>query len=110
MIATSRKRGYSAETIIDTATVKATSAASRSGTSSHVHVGDTPEATTNTITTTTFSARLNTLVSTTASGMTSRGNCVFRTIDSWATIDPTALPVASENTPNTTMFASSSTG
>ena len=61
-------------------------------------------------TTTRFSARLKKLVSTTASGMTRRGNCVLRTTASWLTIDPTAVPVASWKKPKSTTLSSSSTG
>ena len=50
------------------------------------------------------------MVSTTASGITSRGNCVLRTTPSCATIDVTAMPVASWKKPNSTMLNSSSTG
>ena len=39
MIARSRKRGYSDDTIIDTAVVRTISATSSSGNSSHVHIG-----------------------------------------------------------------------
>ena len=49
-------------------------------------------------------------MSTTASGITSRGNCVLRTTDSWATIEPTAITVASWKKPNSTMLNSSRTG
>ena len=80
MIARSRKRGNSDETSIETATVIATSSTRINGNSSHVHIGATPKASRNTSTTTRFSPRLNRLVSTTASGITSRGNCVLRTI------------------------------
>ena len=61
-------------------------------------------------TTTRFSPRLKSVVSTTASGITNRGNCVFRTTDSCATIDWTAVLVASEKKLNSTMLKSRSTG
>jgi len=53
---------------------------------------------------------LKRLVRTTASGITSRGNCVFRTTDSWVTIAGTACVVASWKKPNRTMLNSSSIG
>ena len=95
MIETSRKRGYSAETIIETATVNTSSSASTTGSSSHVHNGETPKARMKTIVTAKFSTRLNSDVHTTASGMINRGNWVFRTTASWPTIEPTAIIVAS---------------
>ena len=56
-----------------------------------------------------LSPRLNIAVSTTASGITSRGNCVLRTTDSCPTIDCTAVTVASWKKLNRTMLNSSST-
>jgi hypothetical protein len=82
MIAVSRKRGYSADRSVATAVVKLNRSASTTGNRSHVQRGSMPDARRNTSTTTRFTARLNRLVSTTASGMTSRGNCVLRTTDS----------------------------
>ena len=110
MIARSRKRGYSDERSIETAVVITISAASTTGSSSHVHIGATPNARMKTNTTTRFRPRLNRLVSTTASGITRRGNCVLRTTPSCPTIDVTATPVASWKKPNSTMLNSSSTG
>src|SRR5215207_3209962 len=109
MIAMSRNRGNSDETIIDTAAVITTRAASTSGNSSHVHVGVTPNASRNTSTTTRLSPRLNRLVTTTESGITRRGNWVLRTTDSWLTIELTAALVASWKKPNSTMLNRSST-
>ena len=80
------------------------------GKSSHVHIGVTPKARMNTNTTTRLSTRLKNAVSTTASGITRRGNCVLRTTPSWPTIELTAMPVASWKKPNSTMLNSSSTG
>ena len=60
-------------------------------------------------TTTRFSSRLKKLVRITASGITRRGNWVFRTTASWLTIEPTAVVVASWKKPNSTMLKSSST-
>src|SRR4051794_34360612 len=110
MIAVSRKRGNSDETIIDTAMVSTSSRARITGKSSQVQVGSTPEASTKTATTTRFSPRLNRLVSTTASGMTRRGKWVLRTTDSWLTIELTAVIVASWKKPKSTTLKSSSTG
>ena len=92
MIPVSRKRGLSAETIIDDRRRDDTSAATRtSGSSSQVHVGSTPATRMKTKHRRPGSApRLKRPVSTTASGITSRGNWVLRTIDSEATIEPTA--------------------
>src|SRR5438477_11344263 len=95
MMATSRNDGYSDETIIDTATVITVSGTSRSGNRAQVHVGVTPKANMKISTTIRFSSMLNSEVSTIASGITSRGNCVFRTIASCETTDPTAVVVAS---------------
>ncbi len=64
----------------------------------------------NTTTTIRFSSRLKMLVSTTASGMTRRGNCVLRTTASWPTHELTAVTVASWKKENSTMFISSSSG
>ena len=72
--------------------------------------GVTPNASRKASTAMRFNARLNRLVSTTASGTTSRGNCVLRIIGSWATSEVTATPVASWKKPNSTMLNSSSTG
>ena len=69
-----------------------------------------PYASTNTNTTIRLSTRLKTLVSTTASGMTSRGNCVLRTIASWVRTEPTEVFVASWKKPNSTMLSSRNTG
>ena len=49
-------------------------------------------------------------MSTTASGITSRGNCVLRTTAPAPTIEVTAITVASGKKPNSTMLNSSSTG
>jgi hypothetical protein len=57
-----------------------------------------------------FGPRLNAAVSTTDSGITSRGNCVLRTIASCETTDPTEVVVASWKKPNRTMLNSSRTG
>ncbi len=57
-----------------------------------------------------FSPRLKPAVSTTDSGITIRGNCVLRTIASWATTEPTEVLVASWKKPNSTMLNSRSTG
>ena len=78
----SRKRGYSDETIIETAVVSTKSSTSTSGKSSHVQVGSMPQARMKMKTTTRLRPRLKRVVSTTASGITSRGNCVFLTTDS----------------------------
>src|ERR671925_2208186 len=110
MIAVSRKRGYSADRIIATAVVSTSSANTTIGNSSHVHVGEMPATRMKPNTTTRFTAKLNRLVSTTASGITSRGNCVLRTTDSWLTIELTAVTVASWKKPNRTMLKSSRTG
>jgi hypothetical protein len=110
MIPMSRKRGNSAATIIETAAVIVTSSATISGNRSQVHSGVTPKARMNTNTTTRFSPRLKRVASTTASGITARGNCVLRTTASWPTIDPTARPVASWKKPNSTTPRSSRTG
>ena len=69
-----------------------------------------PQARMNTNTTIRLSPRLKRLVSTTASGITRRGNCVLRTTDSWLTIEVTAVIVASWKKPNSTMLNSSRTG
>src|SRR5271156_3613826 len=95
MIPTSRNRGYSEETIIDTAVVITARSATIRMSPSQVQVGVTPNARMNANTTTRFGPRLNTLVSTTDSGMTSRGNWVLRTTASRLTIEPTAVEVAS---------------
>ena len=92
MIARSRKRGNSDETIIDTA--------DRDDDQQRQHDAGTAATSTSArrrrragrrAPTTRFSPRLNRLVSTTASGITSRGNCVLRTTPSCATIDVTAV-------------------
>ena len=111
MIPVSRKRGYSAATSVDTAVgedqqQQRAAAAGRS----HDHIGSTPAASRNANTTTRFRPRLKTAVSTTASGITSRGNCVLRTTDSWLTIELTACVVASWKNEKSTMLNSSSTG
>ncbi len=74
MIATSRKRGYREERIIATTVVNSNSHINSTGVSSHVAIGVTPNARMNPNTTTRLSRRLNALVNTTASGITSRGN------------------------------------
>ena len=58
MIAVSRKRGYSDETIIETAVVSTNSSAEDTGNSSQVQVGSTPQARMKTNTTTRFSAEV----------------------------------------------------
>jgi hypothetical protein len=110
MIAMSRKRGYSAATIMLTAVVMTISSRRITGNSSQVHIGVTPKARMKMNTTIRLSARLNRLVRTTASGITRRGNCVLRTTPSWPTIEVTAMPVASWKNPKSTMLNSSSTG
>src|SRR5258706_790360 len=110
MIDTSRKRGYSAETIIETAAVNTNSASSTGINPDQVHEGEIPNASTNTNATTRFSARLKSAVNTTAIGITSRGNCVLRTTASWPTIDPTAIVDASWKNPNRTMLNSRNAG
>ena len=57
-----------------------------------------------------FSVKLKSVVSTTPSGMTRRGNCVLRTTASWPTIELTDSPVASWKNPNSTMLKSRNTG
>src|SRR5215210_2618150 len=110
MIAVSRNRTYSDERSIETAVAKTKSPTTIRGKRSQVHSGDTPKARTKIRTTTRFTPRLNRLVTTTDSGITRRGNCVFRTTLSWATTDITEVCVASEKKPNSTTFMSSSTG
>src|SRR5436309_3906859 len=100
MIARSRKRGYSDDTIIDTTSVGTNIIASTTGSSSQVHRGEIPNPRTNTNTTIRFSSRLNSAVSTTDSGIASRGNCVLRTIPSWLAIEVTPIVVASWKKPN----------
>src|SRR5437588_5984982 len=109
MIPRSRKRGNRAETAIETAVVNTNRDPTITGSKSQVHVGPTPDTTRKTNTTTRFSPRLMRLVTTTDSGTTIRGNCVLRTTDSWATIDPTAVIVASWKKPNRTTLRSSRT-
>src|SRR5215212_4542413 len=108
MIAVSRKRGYSDETIIDTAEVSTTIATRTNGNRSQLQCGPMPQPRMKRKTTTRLSVRLKRLVSTTASGITSRGNCVLRTTDSWLTIELTAVVVASWKKPKSTMLNSSS--
>ena len=110
MIETSRYRGYSAETIIDTAVVKTNSAIRIGISPSHVHDGEIPAPRMKTNATTRLRPRLNSAVTTTASGITSRGNWVLRTTASWPTIEPTARIVASWKKPNSTMSNSRNTG
>ena len=110
MITRSRNRGYSADRIIDTAVVITVRASNRTGNSSQVHIGSTPNARMNTNATSRFGSRLNRLVSTVASGITRRGNCVLRITDSLPTIDPTAVIVASWKNPKSTMSNSRNTG
>ena len=69
-----------------------------------------PNASRNTNTTTRLGMRLKRLVSTTDSGITRRGNCVFRTIDSCETTEVTATFVASWKNVKRTMLNRSSTG
>ena len=54
--------------------------------------------------------RLNNPVRTVARGITSRGNCVLRTIDSRATTEVVAVIVASWKKPKKTMLNSSNIG
>jgi|SRR3712207_2210943 len=110
MIAVSRKRGYKADRAVATAVVRTKSRTSTSGNSSHVQCGPTPAATTKTSTTARFTPRLKRLVTTTARGMTRRGNWLLRTTDSWLTMDGTACDVASWKNEKRTMLNSSSTG
>ena len=49
-------------------------------------------------------------VRTIESGITRRGNCVLRTIPSWATTEVTAVVVDSWKKPNRTMLNRSRTG
>ena len=65
------------------------------GRSSQVHIGVTPKASMKTKTTIMLRPRVNSVVSTTESGITRRGNCVLRTMPSWPTTEPTEPPVAS---------------
>src|SRR4051794_15704500 len=95
MIPMSRKRGYSDETIIDTAIVNTNRSVRMIGNRSHVHIGEIPKPSMKAKTTTRLGPRLNMLVSTTDSGITRRGNCVLRTMDSWETTELTATVVAS---------------
>ena len=64
----------------------------------------------NTKTTIRLTHRLKTPVTTAESGMTSRGNCVFRTTPSCETTAVTALVLASWKKEKTTMPSSSITG
>ena len=73
MIAMSRKRGYSEETIIETATVNTSEREQDQREQQPGRIGVTPNASRKTSTATRFSPRLNRLVSTTASGITSAG-------------------------------------
>ena len=109
MIPTSRKRGFSDDRIIEIAVAITNSPARTTPKSSQLQRGEMPKARMNTNTTTKFRTRLNTLLRTTASGITRRGNCVLRTTDSWFTIELTAVLVASWKKPNSTMFSSSRT-
>src|SRR5680860_422076 len=109
-MAVSLKRGNRDETTIDTAVVIANSSTTTTGNSTQVQAGAMPQARMNTNTTTRLSPRLNIAVRTTARGITRRGNWVFLTTVSWLTIDCTAVTVASEKKPNSTMLNSSSTG
>ena len=63
--------------------------------SSQLHRGSIPKARMKMNATTRFSTRLKSAVRTTDKGMTSRGNCVFRTIASCETIAGTEVLVAS---------------
>ena len=63
--------------------------------SSQLQAGSMPDASTNTITTTKFRTKFRYVVSTTDSGITSRGKCTLRTSDSWSGTDDTDVPVAS---------------
>ncbi len=57
-----------------------------------------------------FRASVKNATRTVESGITRRGNCVLRTIPSWASTELTAPPVASWKKPKTTRLNSSSTG
>ena len=61
-------------------------------------------------TATRFVPRLKRLVRTTAIGMTRRGNCVLRTIPSWATTEGVATVVASWKNVKSTMLSRRKTG
>ncbi len=74
-----------------TAQVRTKSAATANGKSSQVQVGSTPQARMKTKTTTRLRQKLKAAVSTVASGITSRGNWVLRTIPSWVTTEVTAF-------------------
>ena len=63
--------------------------------SSQLQRGSMPDASTKTITTTKFRTKFRNVVSTTDSGITSRGKCTLRTSDSRSGTEPTAVPVAS---------------
>src|SRR3954447_22037590 len=79
---TSRELTYSDERIIATPEVNITSGISTSGSSAHVQRGSTPSIRMKTKTATMFAARLSSDVTTTDSGITSRGKCILRTSDS----------------------------
>ena len=70
-------------------------------------IGRTPEARANTSTTIKFSPRLNSAPSTIDSGMTMRGNWIFRTSASRSSTLLTEPPVASLKNVNSTIDASS---
>ena len=74
-----------------TAQVKTNSAPTATGNSSQVQIGSTPQARMKTKTMTRLRQKLKAPVSTVASGITSRGNWVLRTIPSWATTEVTAF-------------------
>ena len=111
MIARSRKRGYSDETIIDTAVVSDEQRPAPAGSSSHVHIGSTPKASRKTSTTTRFSAEVEQRSSARRrAGSPAAGTASCARPPPAPTIDVTACRVASWKKPNSTMLNSSSTG
>ena len=110
MIPTSRKRGYRAETIIETAVVNTNIGSRITGSSSQVQTGETPSTRMNTKLTIRFRPRLNSVVQTTASGYHQPRELGLADHRLVAHDRGTAIVVASWKKPNRTTLNSRNAG